>query len=399
MTRGFVKLSYLALGFVFVFGVFAIASAILVSNQTQKQDIRSKAAPATTLSMDQNSLQVAPNGNFTLNAVLNPGVNLVTATEIHIKFDPSKIELLNVNPNLSAFQEVLGQGQTIEERIKIDNTLGTIYFTLGASTLNPVNNTVNIASLNFKAKNTVSSSTVEFDTNSVATALNELTPTIINGVSVDVPANVLVSKTGAQVNIINPTSTPTSTPIPTLSPTPTITLCPPPSLTLSPTPTPTGIDYITTLNIKLNSLSVNNLNIPVNFQVKNTNGDLLFQGTTVFTSNANAIFSGTFHELPVGNSIVWLKPANFLAKKYDLNLQENTSINDFTAPKFISGDLDTGGNSYNKIDIFDFGMLVAHFGDLMPASGSLADLDKNNKVDIYDFGLLVQGFNQTGASK
>ena len=56
------------------------------------------------------------------------------------------------------------------------------------------------------------------------------------------------------------------------------------------------------------------------------------------------------------------------------------------APK--PGDL----NSDNKVDIFDYNVLVGDFGKI--GSNLVSDIDKNNKVDIFDYNILVGEFGK-----
>lgn len=49
------------------------------------------------------------------------------------------------------------------------------------------------------------------------------------------------------------------------------------------------------------------------------------------------------------------------------------------------GDLDADGD----LDIFDYNILISHFGNRMPPEGSPADFDKDNDVDAFDYNLFI----------
>ena len=58
------------------------------------------------------------------------------------------------------------------------------------------------------------------------------------------------------------------------------------------------------------------------------------------------------------------------------------------SPTAKSADL----NSDNKVDIFDYNVLVGDFGKI--GSNLVSDIDKNNKVDIFDYNILVGEFGK-----
>ncbi len=60
------------------------------------------------------------------------------------------------------------------------------------------------------------------------------------------------------------------------------------------------------------------------------------------------------------------------------------------SPTANSADL----NSDNKVDIFDYNILLTDFGKTGAAGWIKADIDKNGEVDIFDYNLLVTGFGK-----
>ncbi len=55
------------------------------------------------------------------------------------------------------------------------------------------------------------------------------------------------------------------------------------------------------------------------------------------------------------------------------------------SPISISGDLDADGD----LDIFDYNVLVSHYGKRKPPGATPADIDSDNDVDIFDYNLFV----------
>lgn len=62
-----------------------------------------------------------------------------------------------------------------------------------------------------------------------------------------------------------------------------------------------------------------------------------------------------------------------------------------TPPVSILGDLDHN----NKVDIFDYNLIIENFGKAGSPGFSSADIDGNGKVDIFDYNMLVGNFGKT----
>lgn len=75
---------------------------------------------------------------------------------------------------------------------------------------------------------------------------------------------------------------------------------------------------------------------------------------------------------------------------YKIDLNQATPTPSPTPRSVIAGDLDKSG----KVDIFDYNLLVAKFGNT--ACGNVADIDGNCKVDIFDYNILVGNFGKSG---
>ncbi len=80
-------------GFLILLLVAIPATLFLVQRQ---QEIRSRAEPATTLNFEPLTKTVAINETFTINVAMNTGANSVSTAEIHLTFDPTKLEATQI---------------------------------------------------------------------------------------------------------------------------------------------------------------------------------------------------------------------------------------------------------------------------------------------------------------
>ena len=69
----------------------------------------------------------------------------------------------------------------------------------------------------------------------------------------------------------------------------------------------------------------------------------------------------------------------------------------FTSPAHAANFPDL--NNDNKVNIFDYNILVAAFGKTGAIGWIKADIDKNGKVNIFDYNLLVANFGKTDPDK
>jgi large repetitive protein len=184
----------------------------------QQKDVRTKAAPATTLSLTPAVQTVAVGDNLKLNVDIDPGSNQVISADIYLTYDPTKLEAKTIT-NGSSAPRVLNSGI-------IEN--GTASIKVGAaSNTQPITARGTIAVVTFTAKDATSNftpTTVQFASNTFVGGLNEPT------------ANVLVGTAPAKITITSGTPTLTPTLIPTVTPTATPAS---PTGGLTPTLTPT----------------------------------------------------------------------------------------------------------------------------------------------------------------
>lgn len=204
---------YLGVGFL---AVLLVVTATVVSLPQKRQEIRSRAAAATTLSIQPSSYSVATNQLFSLDVVITPSSNAVTALELKLNYTQGLVQLARIEPNTTAFPEVLQQAA-------IDNSRGIASLALGAGTLTPVRSEAVVATLVFSTTAIPGVGTISMTSDTKVAALGEA-------------GNVLVSTRGTEVRsaLPTPTFTPTPTATPTRTPTPTATPIP----TVTPTPIP-----------------------------------------------------------------------------------------------------------------------------------------------------------------
>lgn len=76
--------------------IIVVALPLTVFLVRQNQEVRSKAAPATTLSFSPTTKTVKVGDAFTLDVVIDTGGNQVYIAELYISYDPSKLEATNI---------------------------------------------------------------------------------------------------------------------------------------------------------------------------------------------------------------------------------------------------------------------------------------------------------------
>lgn len=181
----------------------------------QRQEIRKKAAPATTLAITPPTIAKKVGDTFSMEVVIDTGENQVVAAELHVSFDPTKLEAQTIT-NGPLFPNILASG-TVEA--------GVASITVGATDAKqPVRGTGTVAVVRFMAlAKTDSPTAVKLASNTFVGGLGEGAVNVLVGTT---PATVTIGETQPQTT---PPPTGGTTPIPTggLSP------------TLTPTPTST----------------------------------------------------------------------------------------------------------------------------------------------------------------
>lgn len=163
----------------------------------QNQEIRKRAAPATTIQLNPKTVSVKPKKTFKLEARIDTGDNQIVAAELHFVFDPQKVKA--DKPVKGSFApSILVEGA-------VDNAAGTATITVGGSTTAPIKGKGTIATISFTALEATGDSPI-----SIRLAPN----TFLAAVS-DPNTNVLIGSSPASVTIKGDAPDTTGTPTPT----------------------------------------------------------------------------------------------------------------------------------------------------------------------------------------
>lgn len=178
--------------------LLAIPASVFVV--MKNQELRKKAAPATTISITPASLTKAAGENFTLEVRMNTADNQIVAVELDITYDAAILEAEWIH-NGTMFPNILSSG--VVENGKASIALGA------QNTTTPVTGTGTVATIKFKAlAATTAPITIRFGPNTFVGALGEGS------------TNALTSSSPATITITgNVTPSPTSALTPTLTPT------------------------------------------------------------------------------------------------------------------------------------------------------------------------------------
>jgi hypothetical protein len=184
----------------------------------QNQEMRKKAAPATTASLSPAALTTTVGETIALSVEVNTGSNQVVSAGIVVEFDPTKFEAQSIT-NGPFFPKILVGGSI---------SPGSASITVSApSTTEPITGSGIAVIVRLKA--------ITGAPSPVSVKLSD--STFIAGLG-EIQTNVLVGTTPATITInpliTQPSRTPTPTPL-SMTPTPTA----PPLIQVSDTPTPT----------------------------------------------------------------------------------------------------------------------------------------------------------------
>lgn len=197
--------------FVFTFGILLlVAIPVTVFVVMRRQELRKKAAPATTLALIPASITKRVGETFPLEVKIDTGENRVVAAEIHLVFDPEKLEAHTIT-NGPLFPNILASG--IVDR-------GIAAITVGAaSATTPVTGSGTAVVVRFKAlAPTTTPISVRFASDTFVGSLGEGATNVLVG---STPATVIITTD----SLFQPTTTPPPGLL-NLSPSPTASLNP-----------------------------------------------------------------------------------------------------------------------------------------------------------------------------
>lgn len=188
-----------------------VAIPITVFVVGQRQELRQKAAPATTLSFTPATITKAVGDTFSLEATIDTAANQVVAAELHVLYDPAKLEAQTIT-NGALFPSILASGVVGQ---------GTASITVGArDSTHPVTGRGTSAVIKFKAlAKTDAPISVKFAATTFVGGLGEGATNILVG---STPATVTITDTGtaganSTTTIPTPTLTVNLTPAPTIA--------------------------------------------------------------------------------------------------------------------------------------------------------------------------------------
>lgn len=173
-----------------------LAIPLTVFFVSQRQELRKRAAPATTLSLSPATATKKIGETFSLDVKIDTGENQVVAADIALSFDPEKLQAETIT-NGALFPNILTSGSVAS---------GSATIAVGAqNTSQPVKGTGTAAVVRFKALATTESPvSVRFASSTFVGGLGEGS------------TNVLVGTSPAKITITGDSGT-TPTPTPTLS--------------------------------------------------------------------------------------------------------------------------------------------------------------------------------------
>ena len=197
--------------FIIVSLLLLITIPVVVYFVGQQQDIRSKAAPATSLQFNPQTMTEQIGDSFPVNIQINTGTNSIASIKIQLTFDSSILEAESITngtlaPNITASGIVAPGSASITVS--------------AASTTSPITGSGTVAVVRFKAKTaTTVPTSVKFDSTTYASAFNETQNAIVS----TVPASITILSAVTSINSASSAQTGTTSLTPTATPTTALT--------------------------------------------------------------------------------------------------------------------------------------------------------------------------------
>lgn len=210
----------------FLLGIILLASVpITLFVLNKNQELRQKAAPATTLALSPSQLTKKVGDEFSLDAVIDTGANAIQEVLVEIEYDPTKIKALSLT-NSATFPNIIASENITDS--------GTASIAVGtASVAQPFSGTATAVTIRFQAlANTTGAMQVKFTQKAFVGSVAEGQVNSLIGAT---PSLVTISDGSGSTNNPTPTATPASR---TTTPTPALRAgTPTPTLRITPTPT------------------------------------------------------------------------------------------------------------------------------------------------------------------
>lgn len=291
---------------------------------------------------------VGPNQQFTVDVVLNTGSHEVSAAEIQLVWDSQALRYEGFSPG--DFLPV------VLEYVNTNPQAGELSFAVGSQAENPVSGYGTIGQLRFSSLNAEGAYNLVFGNNTKVAAIYQ-------------QANVASRTYPAAVNISQATRR--------------------------------MFELLLRLEGVLNEATVSasypSYLVPMALEIESaSNSAIIATRSAEFIFSPSGSLQGRFANVPNNlNNTLYVKGPAHLRKRignspFPIERDGVTRIT-LDSP-LIAGDI----MNNNRIDIFDYNVIVQDFGSRMPAEGSPADLDFDGDVDIYDYNLIVQNFAKVG---
>lgn len=238
-----------------VLSVFILAAALIagLTLVQRPQEIREKAAPATSVAISPASQSIPVGQSFTSTVVMNTGVNQITGVDISLTFNPAVMSITSVTQGagIAVFDSTI--------RNTIDNIGGTVLYSAYVLDKTKAVSGTNLVVLTvvgqIKPGAAIGAYTIAFANDTSAAGVGE-------------GQNVITSKVNGTITAFVPTPTFTPTPSFTITPTatntPTPTKTPTPTFTSTPTPTKTPTPTFTNTPIPTSTPTATKTPTPTN---------------------------------------------------------------------------------------------------------------------------------------
>ncbi len=150
-----------------VIALFAIVVGTYYSSREKEQATSSNAAADVSLAFNTATINSNINTTLTPRIIINPTTNQVTAVEVNLTFDPTKMTINSIT-NSGVF------GKTLKSPV-IDNVTGSASFVYGINVVAnttpvPVTSTSDVATISLTTKSVAGDATLAIKNTSIATA-------------------------------------------------------------------------------------------------------------------------------------------------------------------------------------------------------------------------------------
>lgn len=371
------KIKYIIIG---VFVLALVGLPVILSLNQKQQELRSRAAPSTSLYFTPSASSSSPRSVFVDDSVafdlmLDPGTNLPSLVKLEIQFDPSKFQAVPTSflVNLADFPVTI-------EGPRLDNGNLSISLSIGSDTTKAIQKTTKVGTLTLTAVNPTDDTPtmIAFGNNTQVLSIGPTDFANENVLSSTLPAYILISH--------QPTPTPGPGPL---------------STTLSINAYLHGIggsgDNTNPTDSRLSNKAPQHLQRPATAFIYDNQNTLIssISGTLNYDSS-KGWFSGV---IDIGSAIAQgqylikiLVPEHLLRLIPGIQTINPMQNNTFPAISFIAGDV----NNDNKLNIVDYNIIINCYSDLLPAKSCndankiSADLNDDAAVNQVDYNLFLR---------